>query len=89
MRSGYQASCMMWITLLATNSRVAAPYAAICGAAAWALGASMLSHFSTTTNVSGPHGVWNGQVFITRNITAESIHALFSAVGAVAVPWSR
>src|SRR5262252_1467025 len=31
----------------------------MCGAAAWALSASGLSHFSITTNVSGPNGVWN------------------------------
>ena len=27
----------------------------MCGAAAWALSASMLSHFSSTTKVSGPY----------------------------------
>src|SRR6185503_8364155 len=32
----------------------------MCGAAAWALSASMLSHFSTTTKLSGPYLVWMG-----------------------------
>src|SRR5687767_11982044 len=32
----------------------------MCGAAAWALSASRLSHFSTTTKVSGPYLVWTG-----------------------------
>src|SRR5262249_7101277 len=31
----------------------------MCGAAAWTLSASGLSHFSITTNASGPNGVWN------------------------------
>jgi hypothetical protein len=31
------------------------------GAAAWALRASMLSHFSTTTKVSGPYFVWTAK----------------------------
>jgi hypothetical protein len=45
----------MWITRLARSSFVFAPQAALCGAAACALSASMLSHFSTTTKVSGPY----------------------------------
>src|SRR6185503_20847274 len=32
----------------------------MCGAAAWAFSASMLSHFSTTTKVSGPYLVCTG-----------------------------
>src|SRR5262245_25300882 len=35
----------------------------MCGAAAWARSASMLSHFSITRNASGPHLVWNGSAF--------------------------
>jgi sarcosine oxidase gamma subunit len=31
----------------------------MCGAAACAISASGLSHFSTTTKVSGPNAVWN------------------------------
>src|SRR5882672_53072 len=33
----------------------------MCGAAAWALSASMVSHFSMTRKLSGPHLVWNGR----------------------------
>src|SRR6185503_12114470 len=32
----------------------------MCGAAAWALSASMLSHFSITRKVSSPHFFWIG-----------------------------
>ena len=47
----------MWITRLAMKSLVFAPYAAICGAAACAFKASMLSHFSRTRKVPGPYFV--------------------------------
>src|SRR5215208_2028297 len=50
-----QAGERIWITRLARSSLVFAPYAAMCGAAACALSASMLSHFSTTRKVSGPY----------------------------------
>src|SRR4030081_2526045 len=35
----------------------------MCGAAAWALSASMLSHFSMTRKLSEPQRGWNGKAF--------------------------
>src|SRR5215213_8848997 len=66
------------MTRLAIISFVFAPYAAMCGAAACAFSASMLSHFSMTRNVSGPHFVWNASAFSASTAAPYSIQP-FSA----------
>src|SRR5690606_162863 len=50
----HAADSSTWIARFAIRSRVLAAYSAMWGARACALSASALSHFSSTTNVSGP-----------------------------------
>src|SRR5690606_19244388 len=57
-RAHHAADSSTWIARLAIRSRVLAAYSAMCGARAWAFRASTLSHFSSTTKVSGPNMAW-------------------------------
>src|SRR5690606_17817516 len=56
--ANHAADSATWIARSAIRSRVFAAYSAMWGARACALSASMLSHFSTTTKVSGPKFFW-------------------------------
>src|SRR5262249_29430555 len=60
----------------------------MCGAAACACSASMLSHFSMTRRVSGPHFVWNFSAFSASTAAPYSMQP-FSArtAGTLARKW--
>src|SRR6516225_6787662 len=82
-----QPGCNTWITRLSIMSRVLAAYAAICGDAACALRASGLSHFSMTTNVSGPNLVWKFPMPSASTAGPYSIQP-FSACTAGILAWN-